>query len=151
MSKKGKRLREFEMKNRDLSVTHSREEREGKKKKNSSAKSKPEVRKKKTSNIKKMMTCAITVMLIAFVVVSAVKLINLTRERDALLEKNQELKRLKEDLSQEMENINSAEFMEKQARKELKLIKKNEILFIVSDYENVGSQKEQDSDGQAEN
>ena len=151
MSKKGKRLREFEMKNRDLSVTHSREEREGKKKKNSSAKSKPEVRKKKTSNIKKMMTCAITVMLIAFVGVSAVKLINLTRERDALLEKNQELKRLKEDISQEMENINSAEFMEQQARKELKLIKKNEILFIVSDDENVGSQKEQDSDGQAEN
>ena len=51
MSKKGKRLREFEMKNRDLSVTHSREEREGKKKKNSSAKSKPEVRKKKTNTI----------------------------------------------------------------------------------------------------
>ena len=41
--------------------------------------------------------------------------------------------------------------MEQQARKELKLIKKNEILFIVSDDENVGSQKEQDSDGQAEN
>ena len=51
MSKKGKRLREFEMKNRDLSVTHSREEREGKKKKNSSAKSKPEVRKKKTNTV----------------------------------------------------------------------------------------------------
>ena len=41
--------------------------------------------------------------------------------------------KLKEDLSAEMEFINSADYIEQQARKDLKMIKENELLFIISD------------------
>ena len=54
-------------------------------------------------------------------------------QKKELQAKNAELIKLKEDLSAEMEFINSADYIEQQARKDLKMIKENELLFIISD------------------
>ena len=72
------------------------------------------------------------------------------------MQKQAELNLIKEELTAELEHIDSAEYIEQQARKNLRLIKKNEILFVLpeDDSENTkdsDSGEEQTKDGQAEN
>lgn len=149
MSKKGKRLREFEKNNRVFNISDAQREREERHKDRRHSRSRDMMteaealdsskrrgkKKNKITNVRRFVLSVITVIFIASVSVSAFKIIQLKQERDLLLEKNAELIKLKEDMTEEMEHINSAEYMEQQARKELKLIKENEILFIVSDEE----------------
>ena len=149
MSKKGKRLREFEKNNRTYNFAESRERREQKyasisQKKNATALDQEELetrkaerRKKKLKivNTKRFVASVIILILIASVGMSAINIIKLTLQRNELQAKNAELVRLKEDLTAEMDFINSAEYIEQQARKELRMIKENELLFIVEDKE----------------
>ena len=48
-------------------------------------------------------------------------------------ENAEELTQMKEDLSVEAQLVNSAEYMEQQARETLRMIKDGELLFIISD------------------
>ena len=149
MSKKGKRLREFEKKNRSFSFV-DRGERNSKKDSLHSARRNRNIsenadideniaekkkKKFKIVNMKRFVASVIIVVLIASVGVSAINIIKLTIQRSELQEKNAALLKLKEDLSAEMEFINSADYIEQQARKDLKMIKENELLFIVTDDE----------------
>lgn len=146
MSKKGKRLREFEKNNRQFNVSDARKQRQERHKeirqrrelkendieKNPAAE-KHRRKKNKITNVRRFITGVIILIVITSVGVSAVKMIKLINERNRLLETNQKLIEMKEDLTEEMNQVDSAEYMEQQARKELKMIKNGEILFIVSD------------------
>lgn len=79
----------------------------------------------------------IILIFITSIVVSAVKILKLKSERDKLLETNNRLTELKEDLTAEMDQIDSAEYIEQQARKE-RSVKSGEILFLVSDEQGEG-------------
>lgn len=152
MSKKGQRLREFEKNNRDFSFHDSQRERrerhqaikERKKLKsvdsndlNSLKSSEKRSKKKhKIANVKRFIGGMIIIIFVMSIGLSAFKIIKLTGERDKLLEINKQLTELKEDLTAEMGQINSAEYIEQQARKELKMIKSGEILFIVDEDSN---------------
>lgn len=145
MSKKGKRLREFEKNNRTFNISEASQKRaqkysylEEKKKEKSSGidqvrtpEKKTKKKKTKIVNTKRFITSAIIVILIASVGMSVINIAKLTIQRNELQAKNAELVKLKEDLTSELEYINSAEYIEQQARKELKMIKDNELLFIV--------------------
>lgn len=166
MSKKGKRLREFEKNNKTFRVRESR-------KKDAASGSDPELkrentRKKKRTviNTRRLATTAVALLFVVLVGASAFKLISLTIEKNNLQQRQEELNLEKEELSAELEHVDSAEYIEQQARESLRLIKKNEILFILSEEaagendeeaageddanaEDDGSQGEED--GQAEN
>ena len=147
MSKRGKRLREFEKNNRTFNISEASQKRAEKYSHLEARRSEKddgtretqavERRKKKTKivNIKRFVASVIIVMIIASVGVSAVNIVKLTVQRNQLQAQNAELVKLKEDLTSELEYINSAEYIEQQARKELKMIKENELLFIVDDEE----------------
>lgn len=149
MSKKGKRLREFEKNNRTFNITEARKKRAEKYSHVSERKNKPAAQEKtveefkaerkkkkhKITNMKRFVTSVIILILIASIGVSAINIIELTMQKNKLQKQNAELVKLKEDLTAEMEYINSAEYIEQQARKELRMIKENELLFIVSDEE----------------
>lgn len=149
MSKKGKRLREFEKNNRTYNFAESRERREQKyasisQKKNATALDQEELetrkaerRKKKLKivNTKRFVASVIILILIASVGMSVINIVQLTIQKKELQAKNAELIKLKEDLTSEMDFINSAEYIEQQARKDLRMIKENELLFIVDDEE----------------
>ncbi len=149
MSKKGKRLREFERNNRAYVFTESSERRERKNSTISAKKNldvserdeiertKAEKRKKKLKivNMKRFVASVIIIVFIASVGMSAINIIKLTIQKNELQAKNAELVKMKEDLTAEMDFINSAEYIEQQARKELRMIKENELLFIVGDEE----------------
>ena len=147
MSKKGKRLREFEKKNRAFSVRETKQkeyapqENTGEvfdiERRSRSSSEKKEIKKKKKTviNIRRLAVSAVAFIFVVSVGFSAFKLLSLKSERDRLMERQAELNQLKEELTAELEHVDSAEYIEQQARKNLRLIKKNEILFILSDSE----------------
>ncbi len=71
--------------------------------------------------------------LIAYFGISAIKIVNLNKEKAEVEAYNQELLQNKENLQLKLDNINSAEYIESQARRDLKLVKPNELLFIFSE------------------
>lgn len=152
MAKKGTRLREFEMNHRVLDITGAQAERKKKKRKKTEAgrnitessfaaaenaalsaedttgkKKKPQVRWVKLAGL---VICAVFLLAVA----ASVKNIYDLKERESALDtRNRQLKQMKEELQVELENVNSDEYIEEKARRELKLIRANEIVFFFPD------------------
>ena len=154
MSKKGKRLREFEKKNRTLTVREEKRasllafEDEKRRQQAEAAMpqsaEQPEVaeaagelprkrKKRVVVNVRRLVTIAVVFIFAVTIGLSAGKLIHLKSEKDALEKEQEELTELKEELTAELEGVNSEEYIEQQVRKSLRLVKKNEILFILPD------------------
>lgn len=161
MSKKGKRLREFEKKNRIYNITDAQREREERQKSassvkdektaapsegNSKAVKKKSGKKSKASKKRRLIIWGIMLVVIASVGFSAVKIIQLKHEKDMLLDQQQELLETKEDMTEELEHINTSSYIEQQVRKELKMIKDSEILFITSENQKEEASKEQEAE-----
>jgi cell division protein FtsB len=89
-----------------------------------------QVRKRKL-NIWKLAVLVILLLVVIYFVLSAVKIINLNKEKTLLEEENQKLKETVEDLKLQQETIHSDQYMEGLARRQLRLVKKDEILFVL--------------------
>lgn len=90
-------------------------------------------KKKKAPGIAGLIAGALIVLVIAYFVVSGIKIIKLNQEREEAEARKQELLNTKEELMAQYENINSAQYIERLARRDLKLVKANELLFILPD------------------
>ncbi len=86
-------------------------------------------------NYIKLLVGAVVVFLIAYFGMSAFKIIKLNQELSKVTAENEELIKNRENLKLKLENINSADYIESQARRDLKLIKPNELLFIFPEKE----------------
>jgi len=73
----------------------------------------------------------ISVAIIISIGFSIKTIVTLHLEKNILDEENQKLRDERDQLILELENANTAEFIEEQARLQLKLIKPDEILFIL--------------------
>ncbi|MDD4377954.1 MAG: septum formation initiator family protein [Eubacteriales bacterium] len=144
MQKRKGRLREFEKNNRAVDFDEAREQRQSKrentrKKKNKRIKATvtyedtPSKRKRWTINKVRIGITVIMIILIAVVAVSIKGIFDLKIEQKQLMEQNKQLKSEKENLQAELENIDSYDYIEEQARIQLKLIKPGEILYILND------------------
>ncbi|MCR4709615.1 MAG: septum formation initiator family protein [Clostridiales bacterium] len=89
-----------------------------------------QVRKRKL-NIWKLAVLVILLLVVIYFVVSAVKIFNLNQEKAKIEAENQELKETVEDLKLQQETIHSDQYMEGLARRQLRLVKENEILFVL--------------------
>ena len=89
--------------------------------------------KKKKINVLRLALVGVVALVVVYFVISAVKIVNLNKERAEIEEQNKELKETVEDLNQQLEIINTDKYMEGLARKRLKLVHSNEILFILPD------------------
>ena len=90
-------------------------------------------KKKKFPGVTGLAAAALIVLVIAYFVVSGIKIIKLNQEREEAEARKQELLDTKEALMAQYENINSAQYIERLARRDLKLVKANELLFILPD------------------
>ena len=63
------------------------------------------------------------------------KIIRLQAENRALKQQQQELKEEQSRLTKELKNINSKDYIQEQARKKLRLLNKDEIMFIFKEEE----------------
>ena len=89
--------------------------------------------KKRKINILRLALILVVGLVIAYFVVSAVKIVNLNKERAKVEEENKRLTETVEDLKQQLEIINTDKYMEGLARKRLKLVHSNEILLVLPD------------------
>lgn len=98
------------------------------------------VRKKKRVKVNqgRLILTVIVVILIAVVGMSVKNVFDLRAEQKNLQEKNQNLLQQQDALKAELENVNDLEYIEEQARIQLRMIKPGEILFVLD--------KEQDKD-----
>lgn len=64
---------------------------------------------------------------------SAFRILELKLEERTLLAQQQELERQKEKLTEQLAHVNDPEFIEQEARKQLKLIMPGETLYILQD------------------
>ncbi len=127
MAKKS-RLHEFEKNNRVINIPQAQDER---RERLEAAKQKKEgTRKKKVKiNYMRLALCILVVVIGASFVVSAVKIVRLQGEYKGVEARNEELTQKKETLEMEFENVKLPEYIENQARRELKLVKPQELLF----------------------
>ena len=89
---------------------------------------------RKKINVLKLGVVLIAVMVVVYFAVSAVKIVNLTIEKNRVETENERLRNQKEDLEQKLEIVNSNDYLESLARNKLRLVKGNEILFILPSF-----------------
>lgn len=89
--------------------------------------------KKKVAGVTGIIAAALIILVIAYFAMSGIKIIRLNQEREDAEARKQELQNTKEELMAQYENINSAQYIERLARRDLKLVKANELLFILPD------------------
>ena len=92
-----------------------------------------ETKKEKNKKLNRGGIIMIAVLIIAAVyfVMSGFKIIQLNQELEEAREKNQQLQNIKEDLLSEYEHVSSKTYIERVARRDLKLVRSNELLFIL--------------------
>jgi cell division protein DivIC len=81
----------------------------------------------------KLVVLIISVALCVTIIFSVRNIITLHTENNELKEQNQVLVDERDNLKLELENVNTMEFIEEQARRQLKLVNPDEILFILPD------------------
>lgn len=100
--------------------------------------------KKKTRiNWVKLVGLTVAIVFIVMVGMSVQNIFGLQEEEKELMAENAELLQLKEELLLQLKNVNSDEFIEEQARKELKLVKGNELIFYFPEEWEVKEEKEE--------
>lgn len=155
--KKKSRLHEFEKNNRVINIEQARQERrtrlDEQKQKNGIVPAveldiveKTKKRKVKINYFRLAIIVGV-LLLIAYFGVSALRIVQLEQEKEEVTAYNEELQRTKENLTNELENVNLPDYIEGQAREGLKLVKPNELLFIFQ-YDNLEEEKETD-DGES--
>ena len=159
MAKKS-RLHEFEKNNRVINIPQAQDER---RERLEAAKQKKEGtrRKKIKINYMRLALCILIVVIGASFVVSAVKILQLQGEYNDAKARNEDLTHTKETLEMEFENVKLPEYIENQARRELKLIKPQELLFAFDENEDADKDtndtkdskdtKDTDTDGKSKN
>lgn len=139
MRKRKGRIRDFERNNRAVDFDEAREERlnrleVAKQKKGSQTNDGSGERsnkKKVRLNKVRIIIAVIILTLIAVVGMSIKDVVDLRMEQDELKSKNELLKDEKDNLQAELENLDSYDYIEEQARIQLRLIKPGEILLIL--------------------
>ena len=126
------RLHEFEKNNRVINIQQAQDVR---RERLEIARQKKEVTRKRKVKINYMRMALFVLVLVIGVsfVVSAVKIVRLQGEQKAVAARNDELTHKKETLEMEFENVKLPEYIENQARRDLKLVKPQELLFAFNE------------------
>ena len=148
MNKKGKRLRNFEKNNREFTVRQQKEKKIREVPEVVEIR-KPKKKKRITINVRRFAGFMIVCVFIMSIGVSVINLFKLEAEKEDLEKQQANLKEVKEKLMAELEYIDSSEYIEQQARKNLRLIKENEILFVLP--EEVFAEEKQETEESTEN
>lgn len=88
---------------------------------------------KKRLNLFRLAGFALSLIFIIIVGMSVKNIYDLKEREQALMDRHEELLHMKEELTLQLENVNSDEYIEEQARRELKLIKGNELIFYFTE------------------
>lgn len=140
MMKKKRRSREFKNNSQVIDIEEARQSR--KQKREDAAEKKFKVRKTKSvvtqrqagkKARRRMVYFVIFLIMIGIIAASAINVINLKLTEARTIKERQVLMQQKEKLEKVYSQVNSPEYIEQQARQQLKMIKPGEILYILPD------------------
>lgn len=163
MLRKKKRSREFKKNSQVVNISEAREERRAKRKALRQTEdfspttaderfyeSEGSISQRKKVRKKRRRRAYIAVLLCFAVLVSAslINIISLRAERAAVQNRNAELTALKIKLEGQLEDVNNPEYIEGQARTQLRLVKPGEVLYIfpIKDSDTASGEKEKTQD-----
>jgi len=156
MAKKGARLREFEKNHRVLDISTAQKARKKKKAAgaaacDSAAADSAAGKTRYRFNWVRMTVLAVLIIFILMMILSVKNIYSLKAEESQLKQRNEELLQLKEELMMELDNVNSKEYIEEQARRQLKLVKGNELIFFFPEgWEESAAAKDKEDNGKDE-
>ena len=105
--------------------------------------------KRRKFGIIKALILIVALVLVAFFTKSIINIISLSNEKAEVEAKHEELTKEVEDLNQELENVNTDEYIEMLARRNLKLVKKKEKLYILPSFKSEDKEEEKEAEVQA--
>lgn len=91
------------------------------------------VKKKKRINPGRLILTVIIVVLIFFAAISVKNIVSLHVEKNELEEENARLEEEKDRLQNELENADDPEYIEEQARQQLRMVMPGEVLYIIEE------------------
>lgn len=98
-------------------------------------------RKKRKVNPGRLLIAAAVLVVVVMIGGSLVNIVQLHLENARLKEEHQEKESTKEKLATELENVNNLEYIERQAREKLLLIKEGERVYVVEEEPSSGEQE----------
>lgn len=107
-------------------------------------------RKQNKRNKKRMIYLCIFAGIILIMGVSLYNVAKLHNEYKEIMEENKALEKEKVQLTEELNNVNDPEYIEQQARKQLKMVKPGEIMYILPQNSELASGSGIQSDSQAQ-
>lgn len=91
---------------------------------------------KKRNALKSLAVIALIVALVISLGLSVKEIVELHSQQKELLKEKEKLKEEKANLSKELKNVNDPEYIEEQARKQLRMIKPGEQIYIIDEKNN---------------
>lgn len=160
MARKPSRSREFRKNSKVINMEEARTARREKRKalieaeaeKRGKADEKNSARNKARKSRRRFIYAAVFIAIAAIIVGSAYNVLSLLEEKADMEAEQQSLIEMKERLQEELSNVNTPEYIEQQARSQLRLVMPGEILFILpkEDKENAGAALKEPTDEQEE-
>ncbi|MBR2560373.1 MAG: septum formation initiator family protein [Firmicutes bacterium] len=105
-------------------------------------------RKRIKINYGRLAILVLILVLVGTVAFNVRRIISLHAEKERLIAQREELEQVKQEKLNELENVNDLDYIEEQARKQLKMIKPGEVLFVID--ETVKEVKESQEEGQSD-
>ena len=93
-------------------------------------------KKKKKLNVGRLVLSLIVLFLLIGCAFSIKNIVTLHIEKSHLEKTQKELEQKKDDLTAELKNVNELDYIEEQARKQLKMIKPGEVLYVLDGKKN---------------
>ena len=115
------------------------------------AETKKKRRKRVKINYIRLIAVVFSLVLIGTVGFYVQRIMSLHAEKEQLLAEREELEQTREERLNELENVNDLDYIEEQARKQLKMIKPGEVLFVIDEkVQEVEAAQDQSGSGEAE-
>lgn len=139
LKRKARRSRTFRKNNQVIDFESAREDRRKRRdavagktrKKEIPSKAVPSKRRQSRKNRRKTIYTAILLVIIAVVGISVFNIISVRAQRDSVLDEQARGLAEKERLQKELQNVDSPEYVEQQARMLLRMIRPGEVLYIL--------------------
>lgn len=137
---KKRRSREFKNSDKIIDLKQAREERRERRKQAADKKQNKDrknvsgelsERKVNKRNRKRLIYFCVVVGIMLVIGVSIFNVYSLHNEYNDMAAQNKALKEQKQDLTQELGNVNNPEYIEQQAREQLKMVKPGEVLYVL--------------------
>lgn len=145
--RKRKRSREFKNSDNVIDIEQAREDRrnrrklEQEKKANRSRRFSTEPQSERKANQKSrknFVYCGAILFIVVILGFSIFDVYSVKKEYEKTLAKHNELLQTKEDLKEELKHVNESDYIEQQAREQLKMVKPGEIMYILPQAEGEG-------------